>query len=874
MKSYIDITTRYLKLHKKRTLLTIIGIIMSVALICALGTIIYSFGDNRIETSKKYSGDYEAAYSNLSSKEADIIKNHASLKNVSLTTTLGLTKIYDTPKEALKPSIPKYRFINLKAFDENAFDKTFNIELLEGTYPKNKNEIIVERGALKYLKPDIKIGDTVVLYFGDRKVPNSTKTLPENSWSDDESFEVTSKLEFKLVGICKEKGFGTRNITFNGYTYLEEDMKKENITAYTNIISKANKRDIAKEIAHNINPNIELKFNNELLKYYAQGSNLDLNKTLLGTIIFIVSIIVICTIAVIYNSFNISVIERISQFGILRSVGATPSQIRKIVFKEAFMMSIIGIPLGLLSGVYAMKILLLVLGNISFLGSSSNSSFKMNVHIEVLLISSLIGILTIFLSVILPARAAGKISPLEAVRNPSALKIRNIKKVSKGKIIGLFFKTEGILAYKNVNRNKKRFLVTVFSLVISIVMFITFNTFIDYVKLSNDPNKTKYFDAFYISYGGTPFTDSDYSEMKKLPGVEAAYKYMDTDTMIAIPKNKINPKYEERTTRKPYIEEYKDYAFIHNFRIMGFDNEALKLCEKTLLDGKIDIDALDNMGIILVNKNVVINNKSKEIKENFSTYKVGDIIKLPKTSDISDYDKQLGEIKNSIDNNNFWNLKILAIIDYEPVLTTSPQDSLFFITTEKAYTTLVGNKNFTKIPMKLSEDNSKREEVRKYFEDKSIYETTQFYDYKESAEKNKRMELELSVLVYGFISVITLISSVNIINTISTNLLLRKREFATLQAIGMTQQQLKNMIYLEGTLHGIVASIIGSVVGCMLSYVLNKLIGNSFDIPWIIPYKAILISTAGAILITLLSTLLPLRKIKSQNIVDTIRMEE
>ena len=872
MKSYIDITTRYLKLHKKRTLLTIIGIIMSVALICALGTIIYSFGDNRIETSKKYNGDYEAAYSNLSAKEADIIKNHVSLKNVSLTTTLGLTKIYDTPKEALKPSTPKYRFINLKAFDENAFNKTFNIELLEGTYPKNKNEIIVERGALKYLKPGIKIGDTVVLHLGDRKVPNSTKALPENSWSDDEIFEVTSKLEFKLVGICKEKGFGTRNITFNGYTYLEENMKKENITAFTNIISKANKRDIAKEIAHNINPNIELKFNNELLKYYAQGSNLDLNKTLLGTIIFIVSVIVVCTIAVIYNSFNISVIERISQFGILRSVGATPSQIRKIVFKEAFIMSIIGTPLGLLSGVYAMKILLLVLGNISFLGS--DSSFKMNVHIEVLLISSLIGILTIFLSVILPARTAGKISPLEAVRNPSALKIRNVKKVSKGKIIGLFFKTEGILAYKNVNRNRKRFLVTVFSLVISIVMFITFNTFIDYVKLSNDPNKTKYSDAFYISYGGTPFTDSDYSEIKKLPGVEAAYKYMDTGTMIAIPKNKINPKYEERTTRKPYTEEYKDYAFIHNFRIIGFDNEALKLCEKTLLDGKIDINALDNMGIILVNKNVVINNKSKEIKENFSTYKVGDIIKLPKTSDISGYDQQPGEIKNSIDNNSFWNLKILAIIDYEPVLTTSPQDSLFFITTEKTYSTLVGNKNFTKMPMKLSEDNSKREKVRKYFEDKSIYENVEFYDYKESAEKNKRMELELSVLVYGFISVITLISSVNIINTISTNLLLRKREFATLQAIGMTQRQLKNMIYLEGALHGIVASIIGSLIGCMLSYVLNRLMGNSFDVPWIIPYKSILISAVGAILITLLSTLLPLRKIKSQNIVDTIRMEE
>lgn len=872
MKSYIDITTRYLKLHKKRTLLTIIGIIMSVALICALGTIIYSFGDNRIETSKKYSGDYEAAYSNLSAKEADIIKSHASLKNVSLTTTLGLTKVYDTPKEALKPSIPKYRFINLKAFDENAFNKTFNIELLEGTYPKNKNEILVERGALKYLKPGIKIGDTVVLYFGDRKVPNSTKALPENSWSDDEIFEVTSKLEFKLVGICKEKGFGTRNITFNGYTYLEEDMKKENITAFTNIISKANKRDIAKEIAHNINPNIELKFNNELLKYYAQGSNLDLNKTLLGTIIFIVSIIVICTIAVIYNSFNISVIERISQFGILRSVGATPSQIRKIVFKEAFMMSIIGIPLGLLSGVYAMKILLLVLGNISFLGS--DSSFKMNVHIEVLLISSLIGILTIFLSVILPARAAGKISPLEAVRNPSALKIRNIKKVSKGKIIGLFFRTEGILAYKNVNRNRKRFLVTVFSLVISIVMFITFNTFIDYVKLSNDPNKTKYFDASYVNYEETTFKDSDYLELKKLPGVESVYKYMDTSAMVAIPKDKINPKYEERTTRKPYTEEYKDYAFIHNFRIMGFDNEALKLCEKTLLDGKIDIDSLDNMGIILVNKNVVIDNKSKEIKENFSTYKVGDIIKLPKTFGINGYDKQLGEIKNSIGNNNFWNLKILAIIDYEPVLTTSPQDSLFFITTEKTYSTLVGNKNFTKIPMKLSEDNSKREEVRKYFEDKSIYETAQFYDYKESAEKNKRMELEISVLVYGFISVITLISCVNIINTISTNLLLRKREFATLQAIGMTQRQLKNMIYLEGALHGIVASIIGSLIGCMLSYVLNRLMGNSFDVPWIIPYKSILISAVGAILITLLSTLLPLRKIKSQNIVDTIRMEE
>ena len=197
----------------------------------------------------------------------------------------------------------------------------------------------------------------------------------------------------------------------------------------------------------------------------------------------LISVIMIGSILVIYNSFAISVSERKKQFGMLSSIGATKKQIKKSVIYEGAILGSIGIPLGIISGILGIGITLNIVNNLlkpMFLESMTNISLHLIVSWQAIVIATVLIAITIYLSVVIPTKRASKISPIEAIRGNNEIKMK-AKKLKTPKIFRKLFGIEGEMALKNLKRSRKKYRTTVISLMISIILFISVSGFVGYM---------------------------------------------------------------------------------------------------------------------------------------------------------------------------------------------------------------------------------------------------------------------------------------------------------------------------------------------------------------------------------------------------------
>ncbi len=545
MNLYTALTLRYIKENKKRTIVTIIGIILSTALICGIGNIYNSLMDYQIRETVSNNGDFHATIYDVQKKDLSKVTKNAGILKYAYSENLDFGK-YDDEKFLLQ----------MKSYDTGAFEG-YQISLKEGNMPTNNKEIVLSEDS-SILK-EKKIGDTITLNVG-KRVTKDGDSLTGYWMDEDEKLIDTHKEEYKIVGIINKPGFeyGKQITTAISYLDINTVGDKESV----NVSISANKPkeiySIAAVICENLGLKTEklygeedsyyynndnniyhenLEFNEHLLRLLSASAYDNINGGIDKIIILVTSLVIICTIATVYNAFSISISERKKQFGILNSIGATKSQTTKLVLMEAFLVSVIGIPLGLLAGTFAIDIVFKIIG--SLYGSSMIGELGLRVVYSpmVIILSAIIVIITILISAVLPARQAAKISPLEAIKNSSNLKIGKVKdskivrvlfkaegvlaptviilsaitviitilisailparqaakispleaiknssnlkigKVKDSKIVRALFKAEGVLAYKNLRRNKKKFRITLFSLIISVVIFISFSGF-------------------------------------------------------------------------------------------------------------------------------------------------------------------------------------------------------------------------------------------------------------------------------------------------------------------------------------------------------------------------------------------------------------
>ena len=858
MNLYTSLTLRYLKQNKRRTLVTIIGIILATALICGIGNICTSFMDYQMRGQIQSSGSFYATFTDIDKEKASVITKSSGVSEYGYKKNLG-SVIWDKKNSTS---------LDINVFDKNTIN-SFQITLKKGSYPKNESELIVTQDLLN--KWNKKIGDKITLNLGE---------LIYDDMGMISKLKNSQKTTFKIVGTLDKAPYNSKLFAITGFdintvnknekfdvsicTKNPKDIYKTAISIGKNIglVQKDDPQDESYNYDEQANLYFkDIEYNEGLLRLLGASSYSNINITLLLIVGLVASLVIIATIATIYNSFSIAISERKKQFAILNSIGATKSQIMKFVFLEGFLVSIVGIPIGLLSGTVAIDIVFKVIK--TFFKTSMFGELDLRVVFSpiVLILSTLVILLTIFISALIPAINAAKISPLEAIKNSSNLKVGKIK---SSKLVKKIFKTEGELAYKNLRRNKGKFRITLFSLVISIVIFISFNGFVDMFVEANQINYGSITNDLTL-YENNLLTKEEVQktidELKKINGLKDVAIDKGYNLNVHVDEKNINKDLRESLKQSRYVDmDNSNYNFINSrLYIPGyFSISNIKLSE-----GKFDRKtAKAENGVILVRYSYQ-ESLAKKGKVVLSNYKVGDTLNCTITSYDSDGKESAKEVK----------LKILAITD--EILTGNNQypETSFGVV---AYDDLIPSLGITddKSSSNLyyvatNQEKSTRDEVKKVAEENNL----SVIDSIDEAQKLEQTMNVMKIFVYGFIVVISLVSVTNIINTISTNINLRKREFAVIKSIGVTPQGFKKMIYMESILYGILSLLYGIPIGICMNVLMNRILEGMITVQTLIPYKAILICVVAIFIITFIASYIPLKKISKENIIDNIRQE-
>lgn len=837
-----ELTIKNLKLNKKRTIVTIVGIVLSVALICAVAGMVTSFQATLVNIAITDGGNRHLTIENVSKKDLKYFTNNSHVKSMYLSESFGYAKV---------DNINKYKpYAYVVGYTKSAFDNT-TLKLVSGRLPENNKEIIVSVPFKNSAK--VKIGDTISLDIGKRVCTDGTILNQSNPYYVEEGetdlcheyITDTSKHEYKIVGITERLNYNIEGYSAPGYTLITKiDKVSDNINVSLLFKDAKYYKEYINNIANDNDLNkYNITLNDELLRWSGASLSDRTMNMLYAVAGVVIGIIILTSVFVIKNSFDIANQEKKKMYGMLSSIGATSKQIKKNVLHEGFILGLIGIPLGILSGIFADYILVII---INYIGNFNDVKFVFSISIWPVILSIILGVVTIYLSVVRAAKKSSKIAPIEAIRNNNEIKI-NSKKIKSSKIVDKLFGVGGDIAYKNLKRNKKRNRTTIISIVISVAVFISLSSFLSYgFKLTNQYYQDANYDIqLYLR-------DTNEEESKKI--INDIIK-MDNVSRYSIIRS-MSMTFDYKKYYNEDVLEYFDGVEDLSLRIMSVGEEEF---ERILKENKISDTNFDYKGL-LIDKNIFYQEGSKNYKE----------VNL---LDLNKFKTVTGSI-----NNKDLNIEILKRIDnslmgFQKVYSETPT----IIVSDEFYDYIVSNYNVNatdsrSLYIKSSDCEKLESLIKEYLLDENINNYSLF-NIETEAKAQRSLITLVAIFLYGFIIVISLIGVTNIINTISTNMNLRRREFAMLKSIGMTKNEFNKMINLESIMYSTKALIIGIPLGLLGSFAIYKAFANGSDYGFIFPWQAILIAIFVVYILVSLIMYFALRKTKSENIIDTIKDE-
>ena len=831
-----NLTIKNLKLNKKRTIVTIIGIMLSVALITTVASIYISGIASLIKFEKAQKGNFHLVYYDIPNDDLTTFKNNRKIDKIFIKQNLGYAKLEDSKNE-YKP------YAHVESFTKDALEN-LSVRIVKGRLPENENEIMIPTHLKTNGRIILNVGDTVKLNIG-KRIQDGKELTQFDSYDTekDEQIENTIQKTYKIVGIIERPAANIENFSAPGYTFITY-MDKVDTSKNCDLYIRYNLQSLKDKSFINLN---DIKYKIDVNEYLIGLETDPLSVSGLGQIgiaaAIVCGIIIFTSVFCIKNSFDISITEKTRQYGMLRSVGATKKQIKKNVFYEAFILGTIGIPLGILLGFIASYVLVLVSNFL--LGNSLTEGLKLEFEFSwiAVLVALVLGIVTIYFSARKSAKKASKISPIDAIRNSESIKIK-ANKVKAPKIINKFFGIGGEISYKNLKRNRRKYRTTVISIVVSVFTFIALSTFVN-SAFSTTRTNFDYLD-YNISLSADPAENNGlYEKMietTKLEGIEKYILLRQQGIIVDNPNysNKYKDLVEDLETDQKYInirsigkEAYKEYL-----NKLGLDYEEYK--DKAIL---FDIKTIE---------------KYNSEKQNI------DMIQA------REFDYKAGDKISGLKNDGKSNLTVdIGYVAEQKPFTLSRYESSQIIVSDEWYNRNFAEKENLNIYIKTNNTDKTQNEIEDMLKEFD-------YSLNNSDEDVKNMEnlfLLISIFLYGFIIVISLIGITNIFNTITTNMELRRREFASLKSIGMTTKEFNRMIRLESVFMGVKALVFGIPIGIGLSYLLhNSLTGNiisSFELP----IGAILISIVAVFTLIACIMKYSISKIDKQNIIETIRNE-
>ena len=462
--------------NRRWTIVTAIGIIISVAMLSAIATLTSSFLSYIIENEKIGNGDWHVRLQHPDQNQLKLKIDQPFVDTVSWQQVLGFVQIND-PAQSGKP------YLQVTAMDSLGFTQQY-VKVLEGRLPLAKGEIVMTEDQAKAYKVGDQItlnlslrtlnGEVVPAEFGYMRTQDiaSDGTITETV----EILEQAVDYRFTLVGIIEDSS-KTYIPAINAYTFYDSSLAAH----YDPIVSikltpLRQSTLVAMTKAFEDSDNMIMTVNSSLLRYYGMIDNQEISTALAGLIAIIVMIVMVASIALIYNSFSISLSQRTRQLGMLSSVGATKAQKRSNVFLEAFYLSVFAIPVGILFGIIGISLTLTFVEPLFRSFVTTTATLKLVVWWQLIFVATGVSIITIALSVWIPALRASHISIMDSLMQRKDIKI-SARSIKTPRWIRWIFGLEGDLALKNLKRSKKKFRSTVISLTVSIVLFVSVNYF-------------------------------------------------------------------------------------------------------------------------------------------------------------------------------------------------------------------------------------------------------------------------------------------------------------------------------------------------------------------------------------------------------------
>ncbi|HFQ8784074.1 ABC transporter permease [Clostridioides difficile] len=642
---------------------------------------------------------------------------------------------------------------------------------------------------------------------------------------DDYKNDKKIEKEFIISGILKtseisEAGKYYYAIISESYMRNTRDMSQEDFNIYVKFNDKSNLSiEQAKEKLDKIANDIGLDtINTAVNENYINALKPDM-ETIMGGV-FVGLVIVLSSILVIYNIFYISIVTKVQEFGKLRAIGATKKQIKNIVFKEGFILAGIAIPIGIILGYVLANIIIK-----SFMDIDVKSS-----RLPVILSVVVISFISVVLSLLKPMKVASKVSIVDAVRY-TGNKISNKSKRKGYKNINL-----KRLSHANLERNKKRTYMTLASLILSGTIFITVSTALESfdaekmarehfpydieVRLSgyemNSDKNPK--DNLNILQMDNPLSKDFFNQIKNMEGIK---------------------RIESARSVKIGMEDY-DVEFKYDL-LQSINENDVKSLNKNIIDGKINLERLQTGDEIVITHV----DTAKEMG-----VKAGDKIRLT----LYDGDKKIKK-----------EFKVQAIAMGVPsfgigkdfidrTLKYDSTSSLGIYTEEGKYQEI-------------------KDSIKKIAKNNGFLETD-FIDSR--IESNKATISFIKIMGYTLTGIIGVIGFMNLVNTMITSIVTRKKELGMLQAIGLTNKQLVKMLnseaiyYTSGMMIGSI--LFGGILGYIAVIFLKKT-GLSYA-TYSLPIVPILLMIVCILIAQFITTYLIGRSFNKESLIDRVRYSE
>lgn len=889
MKILNKLTVKNLKLNKSRTIVTIIGIMLSCALIMVVAGMAASAQQTMVNLQINDTGNYDLFVKGANKKIIDNAQANRNVKDIYIKQNLGCAYLPQA-KFDTKP------YINVVAFNEKSFTDCFNVTLKEGRLPENENELVLSQSVIENSKADYKLGDIVALDLGKRVyVSGDEIPLDDTDYFNDtngtEKLVDTHKKTYTVVGVFNKVSSSyfaadSFSASSSAFTLAEEnadindlfisftsDGEKDYITTSGEILNltgddfESLKNDF--EVYLENGDFDEAGINKDLLRYKGFALSDEYMRMLLSLAVIIIVIIAISSIFVIRNSFAISITEKTKLYGMLASIGATSKQIRHNVLFEGFVLGIIGIPAGILLGVGVIALLVVIL-NALLENMLNGISFVYAVPWLVAVISAVMSAVIILFSTLSSAFRASRIAPITAIRGNNDIKINKKKSYKSPKFIKKLFGVGGEIAYKNLKRSKKKYRTTVISIIVTVAMFISISTFIEYgMKITGDHFKD-------MPYNITVHANDKLSYDE----YENVYKRIIADTDINSSIKACENYYGNIVGLTDYYTEDAKAAELSGgdlAYVFGVDNKSFKeyvtalgynyddVKDKALITNDFKYYNSDNILIKGKEFDLPMNTVVKLYPNGTPSYTEDDIKEIQKTDpdfvynpddyksvDLVIYDTINKEVPGSI---------------VSSIMSTLNEGSV--LVSEDYFKKLFGEDNdyTTRVVVIDSADPANTVE---YIHNLGI-ENLDVFNVNEQKEQMNAVVLIVAIFAYGFIIVISLIGITNVFNTINTNMRLRSKEFAMLKSIGMTKKEFNRMIRLESLFYGLKSLLIGVPLGLLGGYAIFKATGNTIMLDYSFPTMAVLISIVFVFFVVWLIMKISISKVNKQNIIETIR---